>query len=312
MTATPAPDMAPGRRAEGAGQFSPENLAEALTAVCAEAGLDPAGAELLRCTNNAVFELATAPVVVRIVASNALRHRVDKVVRVATWLAVHDLPAVRLVPGIGQPVSAGPYVATVWETVPHGGKRPRGRDLAKLLRRLHELPKPPFALPAWEPLDDVRRRIGEADGLDDADLRFLIDRLDEVSDRLDALEFASPTSLLHGDAHLGNLIPSPAGPVLCDFDSASLGPPEWDLTPLAVGVVRFGEPAGRYRELVRTYGFDVTRWKGFPVLRAVRELKLITSVLPILSSRPEVRPEFFRRLTDVRRGDVSARWARYT
>jgi hypothetical protein len=44
----------------------------------------------------------------------------------------------------------------------------------------------------------------------------------------------------------------------------------------------------------------------------VRELKLITSVLPILSSRPEVRPEFFRRLTDVRRGDDSARWARYT
>jgi len=312
MTATPAPDTAPGRRADGEGQFSPENLAEALNAVCAEAGLDPAGAELLRCTNNAVFELATAPVVVRIVASNALRHRVDKVVRVATWLAVHDLPAVRLVSGIGQPVAAGPYLATVWETVRHGGKQPRGRDLAQLLRRLHELPAPPFALPAWEPLDDVRRRIGEADGLDAADLRFLVDRLDEVSDRLDALEFALPTSLLHGDAHLGNLIPSPAGPVLCDFDSASLGPPEWDLTPLAVGVVRFGEPVGRYRELARTYGFDVTRWKGFPVLRAVRELKLITSVLPILSSRPEVRPEFFRRLTDVRRGDVSARWARYT
>ena len=74
----------------------------------------------------------------------------------------------------------------------------------------------------------------------------------------------------------------------------------------------FGEPVGRYRELVRSYGFDVTRWEGFRVLREVRELKLITSVLPILSSRPEVRPEFFRRLTDVRRGDNSARWARYT
>jgi hypothetical protein len=312
MTATPTSDMVPGRRADGGGQFSPDNLAEALAAVCVVAGLDPAGAALLRCTNNAVFELATAPVVVRIVASNALRHRVDKVVRVATWLAEHDVPAVRLLPGIVQPVAAGPYLATVWEAVPRGGKRPRGRDLARLLRRLHELPEPSFALPAWQPLDDVRRRIGEADGLDDADLAFLRDRCGEVSDRLDALEFAQPPCLLHGDAHLGNLIPSPAGPVLCDFDSASLGPPEWDLTPLAVGVVRFGEPVGRYRELVRSYGFDVTRWEGFAVLRAVRELKLITSVLPILSSRPEVRPEFFRRLADVRRGDDSARWARYT
>jgi len=121
-----------------------------------------------------------------------------------------------------------------------------------------------------------------------------------------------PRSLLHGDAHLGNLIPSPTGPVLCDFDSSSYGPPEWDLTPLAVGVVRFGEPVGRYRELVRTYGVDVTELDGFQVLREVRELKLITSVLPILSSRPEVRPELFRRIGDVRSGDTSSRWARYT
>jgi Ser/Thr protein kinase RdoA (MazF antagonist) len=308
MSATPASDTAPGR----GGQFSPANLAEAFAEICASAGLDPAGATLLRCTNNAVYELATAPVVVRIVASNALRHRVGKVVRVATWLAEHEVPAVRLLPGIVQPVLAGDYRATVWESVPRGGRHARGRDLAKLLRRLHELPEPGFPLPAWEPLDDVRRRIGEADGLNAADLAFLRDRYDEVSERLAAVEFALPTSLLHGDAHLGNLIPSPAGSVLCDFDSASLGPPEWDLTPLAVGVVRFGEPAGRYRELVRSYGFDVTRWKGFRVLREVRELKLVTSVLPILSSRPEVRPEFFRRLADVRRGDRSARWARYT
>jgi aminoglycoside phosphotransferase (APT) family kinase protein len=126
------------------------------------------------------------------------------------------------------------------------------------------------------------------------------------------LDFPSAPALVHGDAHLGNLIQSPAGPVVCDFDSSSLGPPEWDLTPLAVGVVRFGEPAGRYRELARTYGMDVTRWSGFAVLRAVRELKLITSVLPIIESRPEVRAELFRRMADVRSGNTSARWARYT
>ena len=306
MTATTS-DMAPGR-----GQFSQDSLAEALTAVCAAAGLDPAGARLVRCTNNAVFELAGEPVVVRIVASNALAHRVDKVVRVATWLAEHDVPAVRLVPGIVQPVRTGRYVATVWEAVPAGGRRPRGRDLGKLLRRLHELPEPSFRLAAWHPLDDVRRRIGEADGLDAAAVTFLLNRCDEVAERLAAVEFDQPPVLLHGDAHLGNLIPASTGAVLCDFDSAGLGPLEWDLTPLAVGVVRFGEPAGRYREFVRTYGMDVTRSPAFPVLREVRELKLITSVLPILSSRPEVRPELLRRLADVRRGDSTSRWARYT
>jgi hypothetical protein len=298
------------------GPFSGERLTEALAGVCAAAGLDPEGATLIKCTANAVFRLASAPVVVRIGASTALNHRVAKVVHVATWLAEHDFPSVRLLPGVPQPVTFDGYVATVWEAVPDGGKRPRGRDLGKLLRRIHDLPEPASWLPRWQPLADVAARIGEATGLDNglapADLVFLQDRYDEVADQLSRLEFSSPPSLVHGDAHLGNLIPGPAGPVLCDFDSSSYGPPEWDLTPLAVGVIRFGEPAGRYRELATTYGMDVTRWRGFPVLRAVRELKLITSVLPIIGTRPAVRAELFRRLADVRSGNTSARWARYT
>ncbi|HEX6359798.1 aminoglycoside phosphotransferase family protein [Actinophytocola sp.] len=294
------------------GPFSGERLTEALAGVCAAAGLDPVGATLIKCTANAVFRLASAPVVVRIGASTALRHRVEKVVKVATWLAEHDVPAVRLLPGVAQPVQYDGYVATVWEAVPAGGKRPRGRDLGKLLRRIHDLPQPASWLPPWQPLADVRARIGEATDLDPADLAFLQDRYDDVADQLSRLDFPSPPSLVHGDAHLGNLIPSPAGSVVCDFDSSSYGPPEWDLTPLAVGVVRFGEPAGRYRELVRTYGMDVTRWSGFAVLRAVRELKLITSVLPIIGSRPGVRAELFRRMADVRSGNTLARWARYT
>lgn len=296
--------------------FSGERLTEALAGVCAVAGLDPVGATLIKCTANAVFRLASAPVVVRIGASTALRHRVEKVVHVATWLAEHDVPAVRLLAGVPQPVTHDGYVATIWEAVPAGGKRPRGRDLGKLLRRIHDLPQPASWLPKWRPLADVRARIGEAaeldSALDPADLAFLLDRHDDVADQLSRLEFPSEPSLVHGDAHLGNLIPSPAGPVLCDFDSSSYGPPEWDLTPLAVGVVRFGDPVGRYRELVRTYGMDVTHWSGFAVLRAVRELKLITSVLPIIGSRPEVRAELFRRMADVRSGNTSARWARYT
>jgi aminoglycoside phosphotransferase (APT) family kinase protein len=117
---------------------------------------------------------------------------------------------------------------------------------------------------------------------------------------------------VHGDAHSGNVIVGPEGPVLCDFDSACVGPPEWDLTPLAVGRERFGDPAGRYRMLVDAYGFDVTSWAGFPVLRAVRELKLTTSVLPILRSHPSVREELRRRLADLRNGCTGARWSRYS
>ncbi len=59
------------------------------------------------------------------------------------------------------------------------------------------------------------------------------------------------------------------------------------------------------------YGFDVTGWSGYPVLRQVRELKLTTSVLPILRSNPAVRDELHRRLADFRAGNTSSTWSPY-
>jgi aminoglycoside phosphotransferase (APT) family kinase protein len=294
-----------------AGRFTPERLTEVLASVCAVAGLDPRGAKLLKFTANAVFRLKTAPVVVRIAGSTALRHRAAKVVQVAGWLAEHDVPAVRLLPTLDQPVYVGDYLATVWQAVPSGGRRPSSRDLAVLLRMMHALPKPAFDLPAWQPLDDVRRRLGDAEELDPADRRFIEDRCAELAQRLAALEYPLTESVVHGDAHLGNLIHSPAGPVLCDFDSTCIGPPEWDLTPIPVGLRRFGGSRRAARAFAREYGYDVTLWPGFAVLREVRELKLATSVLPILRSHPGVVPELRRRLHSVRTGDTSAGWSRY-
>lgn len=293
-------------------RFSRDILAAALTDICAQAGLDATGAALLRFTNNAVYRLAGDTAVVRIVGSRGLRHRVEKVVRIAGWFAEHDVPAVRLFAGIEQPIRVGEHVATVWDVVPGGGRPARGRDLGALLKRIHRLPPPSFDLPVWDPMDDVRRRVDDAEDIRDDDRLFLLNTCDRLRDELAALRFALPRAVLHGDAHLGNLISSPDGPVLCDFDSTSLGPPEWDLTPVAVGVARFGEPARTYGEIVRAYGFDVAKWAGFRVLREVRELKLITSVLPSVRSNPEVRPELMRRLGDFRRGDTRARWSRYT
>jgi hypothetical protein len=306
---TPPPTPAGGRT----GRFTRQKLREVLRGVGERTGLDTGDAELVRFTANAVFRLPGAGAVVRIAGSRALGHRVGKVVRVAGWLAEQDFPAVRLWPGVDQPVRIGEYLATVWVEVPAVGPAPVAADLGRLLRRLHGLPTPPAALdvPQWAPLDDVRRRLGDAEELSTPDLEFLRDRRSALDERLSGLVFPLPPAVVHGDAHLGNVIPGPAGPVLCDFDSTCLGPPEWDLTPLAVGMLRFGDPARDQRVLAREYGFDVTSWAGFEVLKDVRELKLVTSVLPILRSNPDVRDELAHRLASVRDGDADVRWHRY-
>ncbi|MFI5611227.1 phosphotransferase family protein [Amycolatopsis sp. NPDC051903] len=281
-----------------------------LTETCALLGLDPTAARLLRFTNNAVYALASAPVVVRIVGSTRLRHRVDTVVRVARHFAHHDVPAIRLLEGVDQPLAVGPHLVTVWHEVPSAGPPAGPADLAGLLRRVHALP-PPEGLVEWEPFDAVRARVSDAEELADGDREFLLERCAEVEAQLATLEFPLAKGFVHGDAYPGNVISGRDGPVLCDFDSSCVGPPEWDLTPLAVGRERFGDRPSRYLRFSRAYGFDVTAWPGFAVLRAVRELKLTTSVLPILRSHPRVRPELHRRLDDLRHGRTNVTWTRY-
>jgi aminoglycoside phosphotransferase (APT) family kinase protein len=292
------------------GRFTQEELMWALGETSALLGLDPRGAKLMRFTNNAVYALATAPVVLRIVGSRALRHRAARVVAVARHFERHGIPAVRLLPGVDQPIGVGEHVITAWVRVDGTARRATGEDLGRLLRRVHAVP-PPDGLVEWAPLADVQARIADAEEIEPQDRRFLLRRCAEVEAALGELRFPLPRGLIHGDAHPGNVINGPAGPVLCDFDSSCAGPPEWDLTPLAVGRERFGDPAGRYRMLADTYGFDVTAWEGFSVLRAVRELKLATSVLPIVRSHPQVRAELRRRLDDLRTGGAVAPWSRY-
>lgn len=292
------------------GRFTREELAWALAEASALLGLDPRGAKLVRFTNNAVYALATAPVVLRIVGSRTLRYRAAKVVAVARHFECHGLPAIRLLPGVEQPLQLGEHVITAWIRVDGTARRATAADLGRLLRRVHAVP-PPDGLCGWDPLADVRARVADAEEIESRDRRFLLRRCAEVEAALGELTFSLPRGLIHGDAHPGNVINGPEGPVLCDFDSSCVGPPEWDLTPLAVGRERFGDPAGRYRMLADTYGFDVTAWEGFAVLRAVRELKLATSVLPILRSHPQVRDELRRRLDDLRGGRTLNPWSRY-
>lgn len=292
------------------GRFTPGKLHDALARTCEVLGVDPAGARLLRFTNNAVYELESAPFVVRIVGSTRLRHRVGTVVRVARHFELHEVPAIRLLPGLDQPLPVGEHLVTVWWKVPSTGRKAKSAELAALLRRVHAL-APPDGLAAWAPFAAVRARVFDAEELADDDRRFLLERCAEVEDALATLDFPLPRGLVHGDAHTGNVIPGPDGPVLCDFDSSCVGPPEWDLTPLAVGRERFGDPPDRYRVFAESYGFDVTTWSGFSVLRAIRELKLTTSVLPILRSHPSVRDELRKRLDDLRNGRTGAQWNRY-
>src|SRR5699024_1316118 len=175
-------------------------------------------------------------------------HRVPKVVTVARHFERFGVAAVRLFGNVDQPLVVEAILVTVWERVPTDGRPASPTQLARLLRTVHASPAP-VGIEQWGPLRDVRGRVADAEAPSAPDRRFLLRRCFEVESALGELDFPLGRGLVHGDAHPGNVIVGPTGPVLCDFDSSCVGPPEWDLIPLAVGRQRFGDPAERYREL---------------------------------------------------------------
>ncbi len=284
-------------------------LRAALADACARMNLDAAGAELIQYSVNAVFRLATAPVVVRVAAGAVGRTRGRRLVAAAGWLAENDAPSVRLLVG-DQPVNiAGEFTFTFWHEL---AVRPAwtAEDLARPLRTLHRL-QPNSAMPEWDPFTIARERLAAADSAISAtDLAWLHEQWEAAEAAYRQWRLAMAIGIVHGDPHLGNLLADGDRVILCDLDETGTGPILWDLVPQAVGATRFArEPF--YRQFVDAYGVDVRDEPYWPVLQHIRELIMVSSVLPNLSHRPEVAAEQAHRLQSLRRGDTAATWHRY-
>ena len=296
-------------------RLTPQRLVQVVAHTAQQVGLDTTGAHQIKFTNNAVLALPAAAAVIRIPGSTTVRHRVPAVLAAARLFADHDIPAVRLWPDLDQPLRVDGHLVTLWQLTPSGGPPPTPADLAQILRTIHTINHPlPEAIPRWHLPAGIRRRILDADGIEADTLTYLHAELTDLETALTGLDDITtflPPGLLHGDAHLGNLIPTPDGPVICDFDSTSTGRREWDLIPAAVGTRRFGYTPDVHHGLSRAYGLDITSWPGYDVLRRLRELQLITSVLPILRANPALRPQWQHRLNTYRTGDADARWTPY-
>lgn len=288
-----------------------------IAATVAETGrqlrLNVRDAELIKFTNNVVLRLPRDRVVLRIAGSSVIGARAGHVVLAARLFTRHAVASVRLWPGGEHPTIIRGHEITIWDDVP-ARRPPEVNDLAVLLRSVHAVPAEPSELPAWDPLTGIRQRIAAATAVGPDTLEFLSAECDEVAGDLSELADIDPLlppGVVHGDAFLGNVIVGPQGPVLCDFDSTSWGPREWDLAPIAVGAKRFQYGADQQCRLAAGYGVDVTEWKGFRALCRLRELQLVTSVLPVLGANPALRPQWRIRLDSLRRGDEEARWTPY-
>ncbi|MBC8092345.1 MAG: phosphotransferase, partial [Pseudonocardia sp.] len=149
--------------------------------------------------------------------------------------------------------------------------------------------------------------LDDAEALGDNDRRILTEWCDDLEPRLARLRERQADTLVHGDAHVGNLLRDRGNPVLCDFDPVCAGPWQADLVAVAVGEDRFGRP-GAHRALAESYGHDVRQDTDWPLLREARELKMIAAAVPLLASTAGIAHEFRIRLDSITIGDTTAQW----
>lgn len=283
-------------------------LDAALADACDQVGLDSSGARLITYSSNAVFELAS-PVVVRLSLYHDRVAHTARLVRVATWLAERGAPIAPLVDEVPQPVLGNGYAATFWRAY----ERPpalAAADLAAPLRAIHNLDAPDW-LPRWDKFAYARTLLDHANGIDDADHAWLSQAWIDAESDYQAVAPAMPHGVIHGDAHVANLLRATDGEfALCDLDNIAHGPLDWDLTPAAVSALRFG-PVDALSEFSAAYGRDITRLAWWPVLRRIRELVMVTYLVTDLANRPAMAEQWHHRMATLRENRSDAAWKPY-
>ncbi|WP_455352058.1 phosphotransferase [Streptomyces sp. SYSU K217416] len=273
---------------------------EVLTA----AGLAP-GAELLALGENAVF--AAGGLVVKIGRDASLLERAERELAVAGWLADANVPTVRAAEPAPGLVDGHPL--TLWHRLPDAVRPAGPRDLARLLRVVHALPSPPFALPRRDLLGGVERWLRLAgDAIDPADAAYLRERRDGFAAAAAALTPRLPMGPIHGDALPRNVHIGPHGPFLVDLETFSADLREHDLVVMALSRDRYGLTAEAYREFTDEYGWDVRAWDGCAVLRGARETASCAWVAQHAPANPKALAEFRRRVASLRDDDPEVRW----
>lgn len=282
--------------------FTSAGAARVLRAACRTAGLDDRDAELLRFGENALFRLASAPVVVRIARGKEWLPTARKEVAVARWLAAEGFSAARIVEDVEQPLLADGHPVTFWHLIVEGDRKPTYGELGGILRDLHSLTVPAgLDLPSFDPFGKQELRIDKA-AIPEDDRAFLRKRWRELRDKYAELRFESPKGPVHGDAHVQNLMVDDQGRVvLIDFEAFCFDHPEWDLMVTAVEHHSLGwQTDAQYGDFVAAYGRDLYDWHGYETLRGLQEFGMTTWLMQNVRENEETAAEYGRRIAGLR------------
>ncbi|GAA3868071.1 hypothetical protein GCM10022243_37170 [Saccharothrix violaceirubra] len=268
-------------------------------------GIRTSGAELIRNGTNSVHRLP-GRIIARIGPPESVetaRHQLT----VSHWLTQNDIPTVRPVADVGQPVVVSDRPVTWWKEIPN--QRPAApAELGTALRRLHTLPPPEGLLPTVDPIAGWADTIGTHAALTDDERMWITDLVARLRDRLTSAHL--DTCVIHGHAWQDNVVVSGDGPpILLDLDRLGIGPRDWDLIPLAVDHTDFARiTSDDYHAFLHAYGgYDTTTHPAYRTLATLMELRWTNYILGKATTDPHAAHEARHRITCLR-GEIPRPW----
>ncbi|MFJ9749671.1 phosphotransferase enzyme family protein [Streptomyces chartreusis] len=290
--------------------FTSARAARVMAAACRAAGLDGRDAELIRLGENALFRLASVPVIARVARGEEWLNKARVEVAVSRWLEEEGFPAARIVEDLDQPFLIDGHPVTFWHLIVEGDRKATYRELGRVLRDLHALTVPEgLVLPSFAPFDKQQLRLDRA-VIPHDDKVFLRKRWRELQDKYAELAFETPKGPVHGDAHVQNLMVDDQGCViLIDFEAFCYDHPEWDLMVTAVEHHSLGWQTGeQYADFVAAYGRDLYDWPGYETLRGIQEFGMTTWLMQNVQEDEETAAEYRRRIAGLRNDDAPRHW----
>jgi Ser/Thr protein kinase RdoA (MazF antagonist) len=273
---------------------------------------------LVRFGTNAVFKVGGADVALRLRRPGTPAEEIARQVDLATWLAGNGFPVNHPAPGL-EVTDEGleGAIASFWAWI---AEDPQGQasvtELGELLRALHDLlGRYPAQgdFPPWDPFAEIERRLHtlEQEGENSppaSELGDLRKWSRETANEVEAIDWQLQPGLIHGDAHVGNVLVAEDGTnFLIDFDGVARGRREWDLVPTAVSRLRFNGDRDSIVDFGAAYGFDLLGWSGWPAMRRLRELYMTSWLMTVANSEAR-RKEVSHRMRCLAEGDEQAIW----
>jgi hypothetical protein len=287
-------------------EFASEFTQEVLFKACREAGLKPPAVELLRHQTNGVYLLSDANLVAKVARPEYNIEHTKRTVAVVRWLMQMSFPTVPLA-DFDQPVVIDGSAVTFWNYLPQD-KRVHAADIAGALRQLHSLGRPPVPIPALDAIPAIWFSISSETILTEDEHEYLAARCTTLAAAAHGITYEQPACILHGDPQHANALQDGEHAVLSDWDSLVTGPPHWDLVTIDVHCRRFGYPPAEYDDFCTSYGQDVRQWDGYPVLRDIRELRMIATNARKSPPGSPAAAEVKRRIAQLRDGDDESPW----